>query len=203
MSKYEKNKLQLPDLDEFASSGNSFLKDIAAKASVYNLSVNQVAAAQRAWAAIKADKEAGVVRANPWDENVKRFPEMATPHFDIFMSNSENEFLHDLYSKARKWTLSDKQMEAFRNAYLREQDFTTPPDMQAFLLMGRAVSLAMQSEWLHGEISMAASRGSVKTRAYQKLVEGSHKFRKSIFGHVFDTDIRAAKYYISKLEGKF
>lgn len=198
---YKKNLESLPNLDKFPSSGNDFLKDIQLKASKYLLSDRQIEAAQRVWDKIESARLSGQPIISPWDENVGRFPELATPEFQKILSNSTNEFLYDLFSKARRFALSDKQIEAFKNAYQRESNFYTPPDKAAFDLLINAVSMTPRGDWILNELGDYPYSNKVKMGIYTKIMEKAQHFRKSIFGHVFDPDQNNALYYIKRIGG--
>lgn len=198
---YRKNLESLPDLDKFPSSGNDFLKDIQTKASKYLLSDRQIEAAQRVWDRIEVARLSGQPILSPWDENVKRFPELATQEFQNVIQNSTNEFLYDLYSKTKRFILSDKQIEAFKNAYQRESNFYTPSDKAAFDLLIRAVSMTPRGDWILNELGDYPYSHKIKMGIYNKIIEKAHHFRKSILGHIFDPEKTSALYYIKRIGG--
>lgn len=200
---YKKNLESLPDLDKFPSSGNDFLKDIQAKASKYLLSDRQIEAAQRAWDRIKAARLSGQPILSPWDENVKRFPELNNSDFYEIVRNSSNEFFYDLYSKAKRFVLSDKQIEAFKTVYQREGNFYTPPDKVAFDLLVRAVAATPRGDWILNELGDYPNSHKIKMGLYLKIIEKAHHFRKSIFGYVFNIDKNGALYYIKRIENDY
>lgn len=198
---YIKNLESLPDIDKFPSSGNDFLKDIQDKAKKYILSDRQIEAAQRVWNKIEAARASGQTILSPWDENVKRFPKLGTEELHNTMRDVTNEFLWDLFSKAKRFVLSDKQIEAFKNAYQRESSFFTPPDKVAFDLLIRAVSLTPRGDWILNELGDYPHSHKIKTGIYTKIMDKAQHFRKSIFGHVFDPDKNSADYYIRRISG--
>jgi len=197
---YKKNLELLPELDQFPSSENDFLKDIQAKANKYLLSDRQIEAAQRAWDRIKTAQLSGQPILSPWDENVKRFPELNTANFREILQSSSNEFMFDLYSKARRFILSDKQIEALKTVYKRENNFYVPTDKQAFDLVIRAVALTPRGDWILRELGDYYNSHRIKMGIYTIIMEKVHHFRKSIFKNIFNSDLDKALYYIGRID---
>lgn len=174
---YEVNKEKIPHLDEFENTKNKFLKDIHKKASVWILSDKQVWAANKAWENYETygDK-------TPWEVNVERAPEL-----NQMQGLEYNEFLFDIVDKAKRYVLSDKQLAAFQRAYKGHATRITPSDPEAFYMAGRAVSKAMQSSWIPDKLRIFKETGEIDKRTHDTIVEKADKYKKSIFGHLFDT----------------
>jgi len=199
---YKKNLESLPELDLFSSSNNDFLKDIQAKASKYLLSDRQVEAAQRAWDKIKVAKATGQTILSPWDENLKQLPELESNEFSSYLySGYTNSFLTELYYRAKRYILSDKQIEMFKKIYKNEINFYTPADKVAFDLLIRAVSMTPRGDWILQELGDYYHSHKIKIGIYTKIIEKAHHFRKSIFGHIFDSNLNMARYYIKRIGG--
>jgi hypothetical protein len=107
MTVYDLNKRDLPDLDQFPSSNNDFLKSIAAQATTYPLTPRQIEAAKNVWARINGPK---------FDEFDRYTLDLVLELFVQMKGMSGyGEWYYKLKDQLRKeGRLSDKQMLALR-----------------------------------------------------------------------------------------
>lgn len=187
MTTYEKNKEKIPNLDDFKDSKNNFLSDIYKKASRYNLSDRQVAAANRAYDNLQASGG-----KTPWEQNVEQWPEIQDlkdnmSKIDSVQSIKTSEIIHDMVFKASRYKLSEKQIEFLKKLYKESQDFVQIDKEKMKRVLNFLSSCSPRSDFVFdAQAQLSQSEEDVMLRSiYNKIVSMAHKYRRCIFKRVF------------------
>ena len=184
MTTYEKNKEQIPELDNFKNSTNNFLADIYRKAQKYNLSDKQVAAANRAYDNMK---QAG--GKTPWEQNVEQWPDIQDLKDNInsileMASSRSAEIMRDIVYKAGKYKLSDKQIGFLKKLYYEAKDVVEVDRDKIMRVLDYLERCSPMSNFA-ADLKYESIGDFMPRVTYEKLTSMTHKYRRCIFKRVF------------------
>ena len=185
MSKYEQNKLQVPQLDSFENSTNDFLKNIYETSKKYVLSDKQVAAANRA-----AERVLAPDYKDPWLENCSKIDGLRELGYDSI----DSEFISTLYDNSKKYILSDKQAMYLQKFIddKRKVVILSYKEASAIVSVCRKMTTFsdVASNFAHGYLAQTVQIAPGKDtyisgNEYEALLRMANKYKKSIFAKNF------------------
>lgn len=183
MSTFDENKERLPNLEKFKDVKHPFLNDIYEKASKYNLTDRQVYAAQKAWDNIQA---AG--GKTPWEQNIEQYPRLKYISDNLIkitnkISFGNMELVGDLVDKARKYKLSEKQINLLdTNTRFASEELKKFNTNGLEKLVDILKKCSPRSEFLY---SFPYDLKNLTMSDYNRIIKMAHKFRRCIWKKVF------------------
>jgi predicted nucleic acid-binding protein len=174
MTTYDQNKQQLPDLDEFENAKNSILQDMWRNAHKYTLTNKQVAFAERLW---DEEKNGNSI----YMQNMVELPDL-----DKF-EHARNNILQDMWWKAKRYKLSDKQIDLARKLWNSEQlpQVELGDEMAKFLKWAAEMYLPSNYHNNTGYYISSIIYPKMEQADYDKVMKAFYKYRKSVLKKVF------------------